>query len=131
MKEESAIVRSTELPFGTINLRRDGILFFQPGAGRTTIHKRELEQMLSALSKFVNGEPKLFYTHNENYRSLGYAERKYIGENLHKFAKASAVIENSTVVRFIGHTINDLFPPKVPMRMFNSQEEAIEWLRSL
>lgn len=131
MSSNASVIRYSEMPFGTINLRKDGIMFFRPKEGRTTIKKRELEQMLVGLKKFTNGEPRLFYTHNENYKSLGFEERKYIGDNLHKFAKASAVIENSPVVRFIGHTIKDLFPPKVPMQMFKSEEEAVDWLKSL
>lgn len=131
MSKEASVVRYSELPFGTIHLRQDDIMYFRPAKGRTTINKRELQQMLVGLTKFSNGNPKLFYTHNENYKSLGFEERKFIGDNLHKFCKASAVIENSPVIRFIGHTINDLFPPKVPMKMFKSEQAAVNWLKSL
>ncbi len=130
MSEEVTIVESYDLGFATIEVRSDGIITTtHPDVD--TVNVAQLSEMVELLEKLAGGTPKLFYADNTNLKSLGYPEREYIGKNLHRFAKASGVKENSSVVRFIGHTINHMFPPKVPMQMFNTKKECIEWLKSL
>lgn len=131
MNEGVEILQSVDLGFGEVELRSDGILTFVPIAGRNTVSLENLKQMLSALKELSNGEPKPFYTDNTHLTDLGFSERQFIGKNLHLFATASAVKENSAATRFIGHTIQSMFPPRVPMKMFSTKQEAIAWLHSL
>jgi hypothetical protein len=120
-----------ELDFGKVEIREDGIMTFCALPEMETIHLSQLETLLDTLVELSEGEPKLFYADNSKMKSLGHKERQYIGTNLHLFAKASAVKENSVVIRSIGYAINHLFPPKVPMQMFKTEEQAIDWLNSL
>ena len=120
-----------ELDFGKVELGDDGILRFHASFNEDTITISELEELLKVLSEVTDGKQCPFYTDNSKMKSLGFEERQFIGKNLHRFASASAVKENSPVVRFIGHTINHLFPPKVPMKMFDTEDEAIDWLESV
>ncbi|MBP9152904.1 MAG: STAS/SEC14 domain-containing protein [Flavobacteriales bacterium] len=123
--------RVIELDFGTVELNEDGILRFNIASGSDTITLNQLQPLLEALISMADGKPRPFYCDNSDMKSLGYPERKFIGSNLHLFASASAVKENSPVIRFIGHTINHFFLPKVPMQMFDSERKAIAWLKSM
>lgn len=125
------ILKSVNLGFGKVEMRSDGILTFVPVASINTVNLEDLKRMLSALKELSNGKPRPFYTDNTHLTSLGFSERQFIGKNLHLFATASAVKENSAATRFIGHTIQSMFPPKVPMRMFPTKHEAIQWLHSM
>jgi len=129
-QENLSIVKYSQLDFGRLELRSDDILCWNPSDGKTTISLEELKLFRDAACELADGEPKLFLSNNKKLDSLGYTERKFIGDNLHQFAKASAIIENSAVIRFIGHTIQGLFPPKVPMKMFSSETQALKWLKS-
>lgn len=119
-----------ELDYGTVELRKDGILTFKPCTDHGSLTMADLEDVLRVFLEITDGKPVPFYCDNTQMRDLGFAERKFIGDNLHLFATASAVRENSPLIRFIGHTINQLFTPKVPMEMFNNENEAFAWLRS-
>ncbi|MGB0916808.1 MAG: hypothetical protein ACPGU4_04400 [Flavobacteriales bacterium] len=119
-----------ELDFGIIELSEDGILRFKACPSLSTISLSQLKEMLEVLVEVSDGKPRPFFSDNSNMKSLGHVERKFIGNNLHRFALASAVKETSLMVRSIGFAINHLFPPKVPMQMFNSEEDAIAWLMS-
>ena len=123
------IKRTIELPFGVASLRSDDVLTFKPIDSKT-ISVAELQQMLDAFCEITDGERKKYLSDNREYEFFGFAERKFIGNHLHEFALAAAIIENNPVIRFIGHTINSFFTPKVPMQMFKSEEEALEWLKS-
>lgn len=127
MKTEVKVIQTVELEFGTVSLRNDDVLTFKP-TGAKTIRLDELQLLLDTFLEVTGGNRKKLLSDNRDYQYLGYSERKYIGDNLHRFAIASAVIENNPFVRFIGHTINSFFTPKVPMQMFKSEEEALEWL---
>ncbi len=127
---EPGIVRTKELPFGIVTLREDDILTFKPSNART-INLEELQLLLDTFIEITEGKRRKFLSDNRGYEYLGYSERKFIGDNLHKFALASAIIENNAFVRFIGNTIKTFFAPKVPMEMFNTEEDAVEWLHSI
>lgn len=125
-----SLKKEIELDYGIVTLREDGILTFKPHGNRT-LTLDDLKDVLRVFMEITEGKQLPFYADNSELKDLGFAERKFIGNNLHLFATASAVKENSEVIRFIGHTINQLFPPKVPMRMFKTEREAVAWLNSL
>lgn len=126
---KNQIHRKIELDFGTIHFRSDDILAFYPNEDILTINMEQLKIMLETLIKITDGKPKPFFSNNRTLKHLGYKERQYIGENIHLFASASAVI-STPIVKFIGHTITHLFKPKIPMAFFTTEEEAIKWLKT-
>lgn len=124
------IIESIKLDFGTIELRSDDILTFEPAKGITTLNKQQLEVMLTNLIKMSNGKPRPFITDNRNVKSFGYEERDYVAKNIHQFASASAIIEDSVVTRFITHTIVTMFKPQIPLKIFKTKQDAVEWLNT-
>lgn len=123
------ITKYKELDFGTISLRSDDILTFEPTENITTLNKDELEIMLNELLILGEGKPKPFFSNNKQMQSLGTEEREFIGSTIHQFASKSAIIENSPMVRFITHMIVHFYKPAVPMKMFKKETDAIEWLK--
>lgn len=125
------IIESVDIGFGVVALRSDSILTFEPLETINSVSIDELESLLKVLEDLSGGSPKAFYADNTHITSLGYTERKFIGDNLHRFALASGVKQNSPLTRMIGHTIMAMFPPQVPMRMFSTKDQAIEWLHGI
>lgn len=124
------IIKSIVLDFGVIELRSDNIMTFEPAQGVTTVNIHQLKEMLKVLIDLCDGKPKPFLSNNKNVKSFGYEEREYVAKNIHLFATASAIIESSAIVRFITHTINTLFKPKIPLKLFKTKEDAIVWLKT-
>ncbi|MCB0381537.1 MAG: hypothetical protein KDD24_09790 [Flavobacteriales bacterium] len=123
-------LKTIQLDFGTIELRSDNIISFEPIEGLTTFTMDQLTVMLNVFLEISEGEPRPYFSNNYNLKSLGGKERIYITENFHRFACAFAMTENSAVTRFITHTFMAISRPQIPVKMFKEKEPAYAWLRT-
>lgn len=130
MEKDIHIIKSVSLDFGTIELRSDSILTYEPKPGLTTLNVEQLKVMTEVLIEFCEGKPKPFLSNNKKLTSFGFAEREYVGKNIHLFASCSAILEESFITRFIHHSILFMFKPEVPLKLFKTKEEAISWLKT-
>ncbi len=128
-KQKTHITKTETLNFGTIELRSDNILVFEPVEGITTLNLNELQLMKDELIRLSENTPLPFFSNNKQLKNLGTEERKFVGENIHLFATKGAITENSPIVRFITHMIIHFYKPPIPMKMFKNKDEAIEWLK--
>lgn len=129
--ENSHIARKEKCSAGTITLRSDKILMFNPLEHKTTVNISELKEMYAVFMDITSGVPHLYYSDNTNIKSFGAEERVYVSDNFHHFATACAIKENSPIVRFITLSILYLNKPKIPLKMFKTEDAAIKWLKSL
>jgi len=129
--ENIHIIREEECSTGTITLRSDKILMYKPFESVTSVNVEELKETYDIYMDITKGIPHLYYTDNTNIKSFGSEERVYLGSNIHHFAIASAIKENSAITRFITHSILYLNKPQIPLKMFKTEEAAIKWLKSL
>lgn len=127
--QEITISKSKKHSFGTLSLRSDGILTFEPTDGISTLSLDDLKTMLATFKEFSCNTPLPFFSNNRNMRSLGAEEKEFVGKNIHLFASKSAITENSPIVRFIMYMIIYFYTPPIPMKMFKTEEEAIKWLK--
>ncbi|MDB4534804.1 hypothetical protein N9242_08020, partial [Vicingaceae bacterium] len=98
--------------------------------GVTTVNLDEVKEMYSIFMELTKGIPHLYYSDNTNLKSLGREERIYVSTRIHNFASAMAIKENSAIVRFITHTMVHLTNPEISIKMFKTEESAINWLKS-
>lgn len=124
------IIKSIDLDFGVIELRNDNIITFEPKEGITTLTLLMLQESLDIFIELSDGIPRLYFSNNNNLKSLGTEEKIFIKNNIHRFAKACATTENSAITRFITYTFMQLFKPSIPLKMFKTKEEAYVWLRT-
>jgi len=116
---------------GVITLRDDGILTFHPHDYITTCNMENLTEMYDIFMRLTKGVPHLYFSDNTNLKSFGSEERNYVSRNFHHFAIACGIKEASAIVRFITHTMIHINRPQIPLKMFKTEEESIEWLKSL
>lgn len=121
--------KSKTFKFGKIELRPDKILAFEPAEGITTLKLNELQLMRDELIQLSEDTPLPFFSNNRQLKDLGTEERKFVGKNIHLFASKGAITENSPMVRFITHMIIYFYKPPIPMKMFKTEDEAINWLK--
>lgn len=125
------IVRAEKCSIGNITLRNDKILMCKPFDHITTCNVKELEEMYDIFIDMTGGVPHLFYSDNSNLKKFGSEERVYVSSKFHHFASVCAIKENSAFVRFVTSYIKYLHKPKIDMKMFKNEVDAIEWLKSL
>jgi hypothetical protein len=125
------IIREEKCSIGNINLRSDKIIMFKPFDHVTTAKINELKEMYDIFMDITKGVPHLYYSDNTNLKSFGSEERVYVSATFHHFASACAIKENSAVIRFITHSMIYLNKPQLPLKMFKSEEDSVNWLKSL
>ncbi|MGQ0829515.1 MAG: DUF7793 family protein [Bacteroidota bacterium] len=54
--------------------------------------------------------------------------RDYVAKHAKAFFIASAVVSDNLVVRLIANFINKFYQLDVPLKLFHSEEKALEWL---
>ncbi len=126
-----SIVEQVTCSTGDITLRSDKILMLKPFDHITTVNVKELKEMYAIFMELTKGEPHLYYSDNTNLKSFGTEERVYVSANFHHFALACAIKENSAIVRFITHSMVYLNKPQIPIKMFKTEANAVDWLTSL
>jgi hypothetical protein len=131
MSKEIYNIKEKKCGIGTIALRSDKILTFKPFDGVTTCNLADLKEMYDIYMEITSGVPHLYYTDNTNIKGFGSEERVFVSEKFHHFALASAIKENSAIVRYITHSILYLNKPQIPLKMFKTKTDAISWLKSL
>lgn len=129
MPNEITIIKSVPFEYGIIELRSDEIITYEPNEGITSFTMPHLELMLEILLDLSNEQPMPYFSNNCNLESLGSEERLYIRQHIHRFASKFAMTENSPMTRFITHTFMQLSRPSIPVKMFKTKEEAINWLK--
>lgn len=54
--------------------------------------------------------------------------KKYTAVRLEKHAAGLAVLNNSSISRFLIHTFLAIYRPKIPVRLFEHEDQARTWL---
>ncbi len=129
--KEIKTIKDIECSTGVITLRSDKILTYKSFEHITTCNMEQAKEMLDIFIKLTNGVPHLFFFDNTNMTKLGPEERIFVTDTLHQFAIANAIKENSPLTRFVTHAMMYLNKPQVPIKMFKTEESAINWLKSL
>lgn len=130
MNEKVEIVKFIELPYGLVELRSDNILTFRPDVGVFKEYNLEiLKELLEVFVEITDGIPRPYLCDNRYITGIvNREEQAYMNQHFGEFSTRSAMITNSTIVKVLVNTYNSLFKPKIELRLFNSEETAIEWL---
>lgn len=130
---EHHIIHEEKCEIGDIILRNDKILMFKPFEDVNSCSIDHLKEMHSIFMDLTKGVPHLYFSDNSRNKNLdvGSAEKTFIKNTIHEFAKACAVSENSALVRYMSHSFLYLYKPKIPIKLFKTEKDSINWLKSL
>ncbi len=62
-------------------------------------------------------------------RSISKEAREYMGKEGSQYVTAGALLTNSFLAKTLGNFFLAINTPKVPSRLFDDKEKAIEWLK--
>lgn len=96
------------------------------------IELKEAEEIIAAYLKLVkkSNEPKLLLSDARGLKTASHEARNiFSSENAGKYIIANAVIVNSLSTRLIVNFFIKFHRPSFPVKIFNSEAEALRWLK--
>jgi len=132
MKETLTILKVKEISHGLIELRSDNILTFRPDV--TSFKNYDLQILQELLEEFIeitDGIPRPYLCDNTYVTGIvNKEEQAYINKHFGSFATKAAMLTNSPLIKVLLNSYNSVFKPKVQLKLFTSEEEAVQWLLS-
>ncbi|MFH1682495.1 MAG: STAS/SEC14 domain-containing protein [Candidatus Woesearchaeota archaeon] len=102
-------------------------VFFSPNAQVTL---QDAKDHFAACLKASRGERHPVLVDIRNLKSVEHPARKFFAdESFSKFTKASALLVGSPLSKVLGSFFIGLNRPPYPIRIFSSEDEALEWLK--
>lgn len=122
-------LKTIELSTSTFILKSDGIVYSNPNPsfdGKIDLLKAM--ESVNAMKEICNGEPKPLLAFMDDHEITDEA-RKYFLD--HVYVSCAALIANSFIARMMANLIMNFKKPPVPVKLFRTEEEAIQWIREL
>lgn len=92
----------------------------------------EMDELLEFSAKFTNYEKRYTIVDTRsNYNSSQEVSNHYANSDYNKYRYADAFIVNSLAMRLLVNFYIRFHKPKVPTRLFNDEQSAINWINSL
>lgn len=130
MKARLEILKELDTPHGLVELRSDNILLFTPDIARFKEYNLDvLKDLLEVFVEITDGIPRPYLCDNRYVTGIvNREEQAFINQHFHEFATRCAMLTNSSLINIMLNGYNALFKPKVEVRLFKSEEEAVSWL---
>ena len=97
---------------------------------KTDSSLKDIIDFITAFERLAGGKPRPLLVDIGGIRSITKEARKFVtGDDPVKMILAAAIIVGSPLSRLIGNFFLGLNRPKVAVKLFDSEEKAIEWLK--
>lgn len=124
------IINTVQLDFATFHLMDNGVLYFLPFTQTAGLNKEQIEETFQAVLLLTENKPVPLYVDMKTHIRLSSEEKSLVVSKLSTNITACAIKENNIVLRFVIHAFNHLYKLPVPIKMFKTEIEAIEWLKT-
>ncbi len=95
------------------------------------IEKDDAQEVLEAIHKITEKKPYYLLTETAEHFTASNAARQHMADNIYKTSiAANAICLSSLTIRLFINSYIHFNRPKVPTRVFNSEAEAIKWMKS-
>jgi len=113
-----------------VELRSDNILTFRPDISRFNKYNIQiLKELLEVFIEITSGVPRPYLCDNRYITGIvNKEEQAFMNEHFSEFAIRAAMITKSPVVNVIVNSYNTVFKPKVMLKLFGSEDKAVDWL---
>jgi hypothetical protein len=124
MEGEQLEIRGARLWLG-----EDGIFRFIHVPG-SVLALEDAREIMAGYLQLYEGKRRPALIDMRNLKSFDREARKYFaGEEARQTVRAQAIVVGSPVSRVLGNFYLGLSPPQTPIRLFTSEDEALEWLK--
>jgi hypothetical protein len=129
MMNEEEYVSSVKLDCSTIYKRADGLIVFVPKKPHFTLD--EIKAQFKGFMEIQKGERSPLLVIPGRLQKLEDDQKKFMNENISKFASRMCVLTDSPLPTFIFNIIFYLTPPPIPSKIVKTESEAIAWLKKI
>ena len=127
----NSVVKQVDHSLFNLQLRSDGIVQMNTGE-EAYFGIKDAKEYLIALEEITGGIPHLILKVPGEHAMVDSDARSFMAEpEALKFSIAEAVIVKNMAQRIIGNFYIKFDKPEIPVRLFDSMEEAEKWLLSL
>lgn len=130
-KKGVTFIKQIELRSVEIKLRSDGIMQFdlKPCDDFSINDLKEVNAAADALGEEGKAYPRLTFV--KYFLNMGQELRAYAAsEESNRTTVAAAFVTNVLALKFVGNFYISFNKPVRPTRLFDSEEKAVEWLKS-
>lgn len=130
MSEALEILKVKKISHGVVELRSDDILVFRPDIATFKEFNLEvLKDLREVCVEITDGIPRPYMCDNRYITGIvNKEEQAYINEYFGDFATHAAMITRSSLIRMLVNSYTALFKPKVEIKLFNTEQDAVKWL---
>jgi hypothetical protein len=105
-----------------------GVLYFLPVTQTTGLNKNQIEEVYQAVILLTENTLVPLYVDLKTHIRLNGDEKSLVVSKLASCITACGIKENNVIIRYVVHAFNHLYKPAVPIKMFKTEDEALEWL---
>lgn len=87
-------------------------------------------QMIALRHELSNNEDQIWCANFSKLKGFDKEGRDYAEKHGQQFLISTAVLVDSSVIKYIANLWNKLKKPHVPMKVFTEKTEAVNWLNS-
>lgn len=128
----TGVLKQKEISHGLIQLRSDNILVFRPDVHTFKEYDIEiLKELRANFLEITDGIPRPYMADNRHITGIVTKEEKeYINKYAGDFATKMALLTHSPIMKIMVNTYLSMFKPKVMVKLFRTEEDAVKWLTS-
>ena len=120
-----------EVRVGRVWLGTDGILRFYIDLPHAEVTLEDAQEAVAAYHAASRGKKRPLLTDARNVKSTDRPARVYsASEAVGSVASAVAILIDSPLGKVLGNFFMRVSKPRYPSRLFTSEEEAMNWLKS-
>jgi hypothetical protein len=124
------IIHSRQFAFFSVSLRSDGLVLVQIN-GNEEIDRPHVEEIVNTIGEWGNGKKFPLLIVVGEYTLPTPEARSYIATaESDPYASAEAYVIQSFSQKLVGNVYLSFNKPARPTKLFNSEEKAVEWLKS-
>jgi hypothetical protein len=122
------VTEKTDTKTAEIWMDDEKIMHFKIKEG-AAIDLQEVKIHFNVYRKLVNPKHKVLHLFESGeFFKFDIDAMQYVAKHAHHFFIASAIVHNSLAIRLLFHFVNNFIKQPLPFKMFNTREEALEWL---
>jgi hypothetical protein len=126
------IIDRIELISATVSLREDGIFQLEMKTIDRELIEQDVRELTESIGIIGKGAkyPVLILT--KEFNTLSKEASQYAASEIAgRYTLANAIVINSPAIRIGANFFITIFKPARPTKMFNDEDKAIAWLRTL
>lgn len=117
-------------PVADIQRGSDGIIRLRYTIPGTEVKLEDIKAVRAAIWEMSDGQKRPVLADIRNLKGSDREVTKYSsGEEMAQSLKAAAILSDSVISRVLGNLFIGIGKPPFPTRLFNSETEAVEWLK--